>query len=381
MYQFFTALLLLFLISNHSVSADTSKLPLLPNGQYHTFETGFNIDNPRSIRNAIEQYQQEATEAGMRVKPIEFGWPEIEPVEGRYELDEVIKRLEEYQQKGWKPIVYIRAIDSDDITVPAYLKGTEDAISLSEIDVSSERFIESYKKLMDVIVPIVRKYNGFIIMVANEPDNFLTPHPELTDQVVNFLNAVRNHIHSIDNQMAAGVALSNGFDHDDDGDVVRQPLPHHLALIEASDVAVYNFYCLHRPLEKQASSIRERIQSRIDAAKGKDVIFQELGCPSGQEAGFSEEFQRRFFQAAYDTMKDTSVRVSIAFQLVDWTEATIKYYGDALRPIMDTEPAFRENPELIFIYLDQLGSIGLINAKDGTPKLAWFEFLKRLERK
>lgn len=374
------SVLLLFLSTGFPANADTSSMPLLPAGQYHTFETGFNIDNSWTLKKAIEKYQQQATEAGMKVKPLELDWSEIEPKEGKYNLEETIEKFETYSEKGWRPFVYLRAIDSDDITVPKYLKGTDDTISLSDIDVSSPRFIARYNKLMDIIVPLVRKHNGFAIMIANEPDNFLTPNPELTDQVITFLNAARNHIHVIDSKMAVGVALSNGFDHDDDANNIREPLPHHLALIKASDIAVYNFYCLKLPQEEQAGSIKARIQSRIAAAKGKDIVIQELGCPSGQKAGFSEEFQKRFFELAYNEMQDTSIRISIVFQLVDWTEATIKFYGDALRPVMDAEPAFKENPELIFLYLDQLGSIGLVSAKDGTPKPSWFEFLKAVKR-
>ena len=75
---------------------------------------------------------------------------------------------------------------------------------------------------------------------------------------------------------------------------------------------------------------------------------------------------------------DTPVRLTIAFQLVDWTPATIEFYGNALKPILDSEPAFRENPDLIFVYLDQLGSIGLIDTSNVEPKPAWFEFINVL---
>lgn len=354
-------------------------MSLLPDGHHPTFETGFNIDNPRFLRRAIAAYQNEATQAGMDVKPFELDWSELEPRPGEYDLDETIDRLAEYQENGWQPLIYLRAIDSDDLTIPAYLKGSEDAVSLSDVDVSAPEFIASYTNLLDVIVPIVRDYDGFAIMVANEPDNFLTPHPELTDQVVDFVTAARTHIHSLDDALAVGVALSNGFDHDDDADTVRPPLPHHLALINASDIAVYNFYCLRVSDADQPASVRDRIATRIDAAAGRDIIFQELGCPGGEAAGLTETFQSRFFELAYSEMRDTNTRVSVVFQLVDWTQATIEFYAEALRPILDAEPAFKENPDLIFLYLDQLSAIGIIDAKDGTPKPAWFVFLAALQ--
>lgn len=360
-------------------SADASKLPLLPDGQYQTFETGFNIDNPRFVRNAIRRYQDDATEAGMRVKPFEIGWSEIEPLEGRYQLDEFEDRLASYRDQGWRPLVFLRAIDSDDITVPRYLKGTDEPMSLTDVDVSSPRFIERYNALMDEVVPLVRQYGGFAIMIVNEADNFLTPYPELTEQVTQFVDAVRDHVHGIDPDMAVGVALSNGFDYDDDLDLIRDPLPHHLALIEASDIAVFNFYCRRVPLADQSASVRQRIDARIRAANGKDVIFQEVGCPSGGADGFSLEHQRQFFAQYFQAVSDTSVRVSVVFQLVDWTQATIDFYGNALQPLMDAEPAFRDNPELIFVYLNQLSTIGIVDATTGEPKPAWFEFLNAIE--
>ena len=360
-------------------SADPRSIPLLPSGHHISFETGFNIDNSPAIRQAIERYQDEATHAGMRVKPLEIGWAEVEPREGVYRLREFENKLRDYNEKGWWPLVFVRAIDSDDVTIPDYLKGTDDAMSLTEIDVSSSDVITRYNALMNRVVPLVRQYNGFAIMVANEVDNFLGPNPELTPQVVQFVNAARNHIHSIDPNMAVAVALSNGFDFDDDAGRLRSPLPHHTALIDASDIAVYNLYCQQVPISQQAASIQQRLATRISAAKGKDIIIQELGCPSGGAEAFSLEHQRNFFSEYFRVVSGTPVRVSIVFQLVDWTQGTIEAYGNALQPILDAEPAFRENPDLIFVYLEQLSSIGMIDAQTGEPKPAWFEFMRALQ--
>ncbi len=367
-----------FALIGTSVVADATKMPLLPAGQYYSFETGFNIDNPRRIRRAIRRLQDEATQAGMRVKPLEAGWPDIERREGRYNLREFEEQLRSYNEEGWRPLVFIRVIDSDDVTIPEYLKGTDDAMSLNEIDVSSPRIIARYNALMDRVVPLVRQYNGFAIMISNEPDNFLIPYPQLTGQVLQFFTAARDHIHSIDPNMAVGVALSNGFDHDDDRDRIRGPLNFHTAIIDAMDVAVYNMYCQRVSIRRQAASVQSRIASRIRAAKGKDVIFQEVGCPSDGESGLSLEHQRNFFEQYFAAISNTSVRVAIVFQLVDWTQGTIEFYADALRPIMESEPAFRENPDLIFVFLDQLSSIGVVDAATGEPKPAWFEFMKAL---
>ena len=359
--------------------ADPSRMPLLPAGQHHSVETGFNINNPRVVRRAIKRFQQEATQAGMRVKPLEFGWPDIEPREGRYRLGEMRERLRSHAENGWRPLVFLRVIDSDDITIPNYLKGGKDAVSLKDIDVSAPRIIERYNVLMNEVVPLVREYGGFAILVSNEPDNFLTPNPELTGQVVSFIQAARAHIHSIDKDMAVGVALSNGFDYDDDRDRLRGPLPHHRAIINASDIAVFNLYCQAVPVSRQAATVRRRIASRISAANGKHVIFQEVGCPSGGAEGFSPEHQRNFFESYFNAIANTPVRVSVVFQLVDWTQKTIEFYGNALKPLLASEPAFRDNPDLIFVFLDQLSSIGLVDAKTGEPKPAWFEFLKELQ--
>lgn len=353
---------------------------LLPEGQHHTFQTGFNIDTPPAIRQAIVDLHRQASAAGMTVKPLELDWSELEPREGVYDLAEAIAALETYREQGWRPLVYLRAIDSDDLPVPAYLKGTEDTVALGEVDVSDPRFIDSYRRLLDVVVPLVRAHDGFAILVANEADNFLTPNPDLTGQVVTFIEAARAHVHAIDDGLAVGVALSNGFDYDDDTGGLRGPLPHHLAMIEASDLAVYNFYCLQVPPGEQPASVRDRLQARVDAAAGREIIIQELGCPSGADAGFSEAFQQGFFEAAYAAMADSPVRVSVAFQLLDWSDATIRYYGEALRPLFEAEPAFRDNPELLFVYLDQLGSIGLVRAEDGRPKPAWTTFLEAVAR-
>ncbi len=211
---------------------------------------------------------------------------------------------------------------------------------------------------MNRVVPVVRQHNGFAIMVANEVDNFLGPNPERTPQVGEIATAARDHIHGIDPEMAVGVALSNGFDQDDDGGRIRPPLPHHTALIDAGDIAVYNFYCQQVPISRQADSIGQRLDSRIAAAKGKDIIIQELGCAGGGTEAFSFDQQGNFFGEYFEAVRGTPARVSIVFQLVDWTEGTIEAYGNALNPILEAEPAFRDNPNLISCILSNWAPTG-----------------------
>jgi len=122
---------------------------------------------------------------------------------------------------------------------------------------------------------------------------------------------------------------------------LRGPLAHHLAINRATDIAVFNSYCQNVPASRQVA--------------GRDIITQEVGCPS------------------------SGAPVSVVFQPVDWTQASIAFYAEALRPLLAAEPAFHDNPDLIFVYLDPLGCIGMIGATTGTPKPSWLQFMNALQ--
>ena len=61
---------------------------------------GFNVDNPQTTTDSIEDRWQEARGAGMRSGRIQIDWPELEPSPNQFDQNALQSRLEDMQSQG-----------------------------------------------------------------------------------------------------------------------------------------------------------------------------------------------------------------------------------------------------------------------------------------
>ncbi|MBK1703159.1 hypothetical protein [Halochromatium glycolicum] len=360
-----------------ALSGPANAFSLLDSGIYLGVQPGFELNDPDGASAAVQTKLQEAFDAGVSVVPVGAEWPELEPSRNNYNKQALRQRLEYAKQRGLKPVPLLYLIDSEGVLLPSYLNpDDEELISLSQVDITDSAIMERYKALLDWVVPMVAEYDGFAIMVGNEPDNHLEDHPGEAAEVLEFLRQAKRHIRGINPDMAVAIALSDGFD---------KLQPYSIDIVDESDFASFNFYCSLENFEIDSEQIAARLDRRINAAKGKPVMIQELGCASGIDtdsaaAAAMLERQKQWFETTFTLMESRpSIRVAMVFQLMDWGDWLLNYYRELLRPVFMEET--NNNEEMTNMILDtvtaSLGSIGLLKA-DGSPKPAWNSFLSEL---
>lgn len=328
-----------------------ASLPLLSEGNKLGMIVGFNASNPPATTDSIEARWEEAIDAGMSVGRLQIDWPELEPEEGQYDRDVLENALEDLADQGVEIFLTVSAYDSDGPVVPTYLEGN---------DFDNGLFQERFNLLMDWVVPMLRQYNGWVIAISNEPDNAFGDDARLADQIIDFLQNSREHIHGIEEDMAVTVTMNEGN---------LEPFPRETRMIAAeSDVVSLNYYGTEpEPGEPfSQANLQAEVDEMLEFSGEKSIIFQELGMYSGSTLmNSSEEIQADFFEAFFTRMEqEPRLRAAVVFQLVDWEPATTEIILDFLRAENVSEDFVNE-------YGEVLNTLGLIKHETGESKLAW----------
>jgi len=344
--------------------AELHSMPLFNEQQNIGMLIGFNESNPPQTEDSISARWDEAIEKGMRVARLQIDWTDLETEKDNYNKDLLRNSLQNHQQQGLQTFLLISVYDSEGIVVPGYL---------GDVNIGSNSLQERFNKLMDWVIPMLINHDGFLISIANEPDNEMNEITGLAGQILNFYVTSRDHIHSIDKRMAVTITLTEGG--------LDSNISGVDAILEEVDVVCWNFYGSKSAMEspwylvQDEEEIRKDIQRMIQASKGKQIVIQELGLWSG---GYildsSLEIQNRFFEVFFSEMeKEESIRAAFVFQLVDWspfaTGVMLSLFeeGEVPQSFLD---AFAES----------LRTIGLIRYEDGQRKPAWDTFTSYLEK-
>lgn len=320
---------------------------------------GFNADNSAATQDSMTARFQDALTAGMSVGRLQIDWPELEPTRGDYAKEILEAQLQTMANQGLDIFLTISAYDSDGPVLPEYLEGAA---------LDGKRVISRFNALMDWVIPMLASYQGFVIAVANEPDNEFGENAGLRKAVVEFTRCVQHHIHTIDPQMAVTVTMAEGN--------LNLGVKGMAEVLEIVDVASWNFYgsnydfTLGRSVTATPAELRSEMLAMLAASGDKALIFQELGMHAdGTVLNSSEEAQRLFFETFFSFMEtEPRIRAVTVFQMVDWSPATTALLTEFFDP--DEVPA-----SFIAEFEASLGSIGLLNYADGSRKLAWTEFM------
>lgn len=364
----FTVLALVLLLTacekeqNHvkpQIDSVAGELPLLLGDNRIGTIKGFNPYNPPGTADSITARWQEAIHAGMSVCRLQIDWPELEPTPNTYDKENFEKRLLEMKVQGLQPFLLISAYDSSGPVVPDDLK--EKAFDDPEL-------IQRFNKVMDWVIPLLVEYDGYLISISNEADNYFGEVPNLHKQILTFLLEVKEHIRRINEKMAVTVTFAEGSLDED------KPGIHEI--LAACDVACWNFYGAKSQatspyfVAQTESEIKADIRRMLEVSGEKNIVIQELGMYSGNTAlNSSEEIQRRFFEIFFTEMKHTErFKAAYNFQLVDWSPEVTEIFVQALE---------EEGLPQAFInqFSESLETIGLIHYDNGMQKKAWDEFV------
>jgi hypothetical protein len=341
----------------------TDPLPLLDTAQALGMMEGYNTSNPPATEKTIAASWEEAQSRGLAIGRLQIDWPELEPAPTVYAPGALESELNRMRGRGLQTFLLISVYDSEGPVLPQDLQGK----SLDDPEV-----IRRFKGLMDWVIPMLAANGGYALSISNEADNWFGDLPNLSNQLLTFLQESRAHIKDINPLMAVTVthAVGNLFRYED------QVLP----LVEASDLGAWNFYG-NKPLTERPynatmteAEIRQKAQKLLDLTGESQILIQELGMHSAGGLGASSlEAQKTFFRVFGQIMdREPRIRAAYLWQMVDWSpELSIMYTG--LLRDEEVDPVFLQMYEVV------LQSIGLIDYRTGEHKPAWAEFLRWVE--
>ena len=342
------------------IDSIAGEIPLLKGDNRIGIIEGFNPSNPDATTDSIEARWNEAINTGMTVGRLQIDWPELEPSPSTYDMISFEQRLAEMQAQGLQTFLLISAYDSGEPVVPDDLQNK---------DFDDPEFIQRFKNLMDWVIPLLVEYDGFLISISNEAENHFGEVPGLDNQILIFLQEIKEHVHQINEDIAVTVTFSEGS--------LDEDKPGIYEILAECDVACFNFYGAKSqftpPLYYVAqteSEIKTDIQRMLDVSGEKNIVIQELGMYSGNTTlNSSQEIQQKFFEVFYTEMKkEERIKAAFIFQLVDWSPEVTELFNEMLAD--EGMPQ-----EFIDQFAESLETIGLINYNDGMRKKAWNEFI------
>lgn len=351
-------------------------LPLLPDGNHLGMTVAYE-PLPAGTEAAVNARRQDALAAGMRVGRVHVSWAELEPQPQQYDLAELRERLDLLQRDGLAAFVLVETIDSEGYSLPADLMDPDDGSKLADGRAFADPLILArLHKLLDRIVPEMVSRKAWLLSVGNEPDNMLDDLGDDSpagiaywNNVVGFTRSARDHVRRLEPRLPVTMTLTQR------GLEVGRTL--YGPLIDVVDVAAFNYYCQDRNwIVQDASVVRGEIAQMVGLAGGRNVVLQEVGCPSGYTdrasvvRGTAEAQQRFLVAVANELRREKRLRAAFWFTMVDWSPELTRTF---VTPIRDS--GF---PGLAAKYEETLRTWGLVRYEDGAPRPAWGAFLEGL---
>lgn len=340
------------------LDTSASSLPLLVGGKHLGMIVGFNADNPETTTDSINARWQEALNKGMKTGRLQIDWPELETAEGEYDMAALEEPLKALHNDGLNAALLISVYDSEGPVVPEYLEG---------LGLNEDRLLDRFEALMDWVIPMLVRYDGWVIAISNEPDVEFEDIRNLDEEILAFLERSRTHIHRLEENMAVTITMNEGS--------LAQFPAETRAIAAACDVVSINYYGTEPENGEPYSvdNLERELTDLLEFAGEKSIIFQELGMHSGGTLTASTPaIQKQFYEAFFTRMaREERFRAAWVFQLVDWSPATTDLILDLLRA--DNLP-----DDFVNEYGEILNTIGLISYETGERKPAWEEVMEWL---
>ena len=324
-------------------------IPLLANGTHYGI-----IDEATAPAGAFG----ECITRGQSIYELSSNWNELESTEGNFTLATFTNQLQTTKAAGLVPYVVIRTVNTTEIEAPAYLMDGGDPNNFIDDHFSAARVITRFKALLDQVVPLIVQNDGFAISVSNEVDIWLSANPDELSHFLTFLRQAREHIHSINPNIAVGATFT------------YEGLRDHYTMVSQiaaeSDVVFFSYYPMSSGDVISPAQVATHMDEISNLAGFKQILIQECGFPSSATVGSSEELQRQWVENLFTAVAARPrIRMVNIVHLADWTTAQVDtfvgYYDNA-------DPKFRA-------FLDSLG----LHDQAGNPKTAYAQFLTGLD--
>ena len=302
----------------------------------------------------------EARDAGTSVARVQADWAELEPAPGRYDETALRSLLADAVPNDEGLLFTLSTLDTGTLTIPADLMdgvGPRPGLRLADPEVGNR-----FAAFLDWLVPLLLVEDVWALSLANEGETLIADGVVSSEDAVAFLVGGLERVRGIAPGLATGVTLTS--------DAPRSFAGYSEPILDASEVAIFNFYCLDETLVTTRSPRWDSdLDAMLGAAGALPVVFQELGCPTGYDNGSGdleggESVQAGFFEHVGERAVSTAqIRALFAFQLFDWSPGLSAAFAEPLRAEGATVAADRLE--------EWLATVGLCRWSDATCTPAW----------
>lgn len=346
-----------------------SKLPLLDPG-LHLGSTFYGGGAPPE--GALRSTLEEGADSGMNAFSFYIDWFDMETHEGEIDTSALQAALAWQRELGLIPLLNLTIIDITELNFPEDLKKA-DGVHLAEGVAFDSQIVEDRLfKVLDSVVPLLADNGGFLLVLGNEVDEYFSEYPDADlEAYARLIGRARDYVHSLVEGMAVGVTLT--------GKGLLEKTVFN-ALRPVTDVIPFNYYPLITTWGdnwlkvKGLEEISGDIAELIDMQSGEPIVIQEMGCPSGEGSGSSQEHQASCFEHLFEALGEhENVRFVSVFTLFDFDETTCDLVVEAFGITEEDLPAgLYEN------WRSYLCTLGMLNP-DYSPKPSWGVFLDSSE--
>jgi len=329
-------------------------------------------DQPARVAELTEQ----AIAAGMNISRFQIDWSELETSAGVYDQTSMNELLESISSVSLPTYITLSSIDTDGLTLPDYLMDGE--VLRSDLTVASSEVIEAFESFLNWFVPQLTEASVWGLSIGNEGDVLLEDGEVNSADFVTFFRAGLARVNALAPNISSSVTFTGG---------AYTSFPDETkAILEDSDHATVNYYCLDIGLQVTRESTWEDYLTDLKGDVGNKLIFfQELGCPVGYgddgmgapdrpENGMagSPSIQVDFVEYMTNAfIADPQFIGATWFQLLDWSPELAASF---------TAPITMENTTAGALTEEWLATSGLCRWADGTCRLAWDQWLIELSQ-
>jgi hypothetical protein len=359
------------LVASRGVAyADSGDLPLLAPGNHLTIQRAEEFKYSAAVEAQLNTKWDTAVARGMDIAMVGVDWAALEPEPGIYDKARLEEPLKACQARGLQPVLLLTTLDSEGYyALPGEFVDPSDDDKLADgIYIDDPRIVARFKAVLDWVVPMLLKYNGFLLSVANEPECLFGGNPEEQQQFVNFLIAAREHTRTMTKDLPVTATLTRA--------VIKGDLDN---VIAECDVAYFNYYGQGDDFKPEPPSmVSQRIDQLLAVAKGRQLLLQEVGMPAGYEdkpstINSTPEMQCEFLENVFAKLKDEPrFRGACVFLMPDMSEE----FCAALEQLYLDEGLPKS---LTARVRESLETVGLCRNTDGSAKPAWNTFLAGLD--
>lgn len=353
-------------------------VPRLGPGPHLGMITGFDelTMDPYDQVVRVDELKAQARAAGMNITRFQIDWSELQSSPGAYETDAMAALLTLINDSSLPAYITLSTLDSGVFTLPEYLMDGEELAA--GLTLSSPEVITAFQDFLDWFVPQLTGAGVWGLSIGNEGDTLLEDGVVESNDFIAFFQAGLARVNALDADLSASVTFTGGG---------YTSFPNETkTILESSDHASVNFYCLDAGLQVTQESTWDNYLADLKQDVGdKTIFFQELGCPVGygddgigapvrpeNGMGGSATIQERFVKYMGDVfISDPQFIGATWFQLLDWSPALAESFS---------APTAIENPLAGDLLEEWLATSGLCRWADGTCRVAWDQWLTTLDQ-